>query len=220
MRTKTALLTVAAFAAGLAGASAQVYSQNIVGYVNTVLTGNNAFTLVANPLDNGNGNFATNLVDPSNLLPAKTKILTWNGSGFNNLQKGGGGWPANSLSVPPGVGFFVYLPATQVSNVTNTFVGNVLLASGSSVTNVVPVGLSLWGSPLPFAGDLTTDTNLNISPLLTVSKSQLLTWNGSGYNNAQKGGAGWNTNSVISVGQGFFVNSKVGNGSNWVQSLP
>jgi hypothetical protein len=64
MRTK-ALLCAAAVAAGALSAMAQsnVYSLNVVGYVNVPLVGGGAFNMIANPLNNTGtgGNNISNL---------------------------------------------------------------------------------------------------------------------------------------------------------------
>src|ERR1035437_3394571 len=120
MRTKTLLIAVAALAAGILASSAQTYSQNIVGYANVVLAGNGAFTLLANPFDDGNGNQSTNLLNAA--LPKKSQVLTWNGASFNIIQKTATGWPS-SVSLPPGIGFFVLNGGPGAPDLTNTFVG-------------------------------------------------------------------------------------------------
>ena len=51
MRTKALILTAFVGALGIAGASAQVYSVNAVGYVNKSIPA--GFSIVANPLNNG-----------------------------------------------------------------------------------------------------------------------------------------------------------------------
>jgi hypothetical protein len=68
MKTKTLLIAAAALVAGIVSSEAQVYSANIVGYVN--VSGNaNQFALIANPLDNGTntGN------DELSSLPPRTR---------------------------------------------------------------------------------------------------------------------------------------------------
>ncbi len=70
MRTKTLLIAAAALAATVISSEAQVYSANVVGYVNVVLQG--GYNLEANPFDDGNGNHLTNLINPS--LPASEVI--------------------------------------------------------------------------------------------------------------------------------------------------
>jgi hypothetical protein len=103
--------------------------------------------------------------------------------------------------------------------VTNTFVGNVIVNTGGSVTNPIPVGFSLVGSAIPYAGDATTDTSINLNPWL-ATKSQLISWNTGTqlFNTADtKGGAGWGSAFPIAVGQGFFIKAQTA-GSNWVQN--
>jgi hypothetical protein len=216
MKTKTLLIAAAAIAAGVMTSQAQVYSQNVVGYANFVVQGGGKYTLLANPFDNGAGNSATNIVDPNGALPNKSQILTWNGSAFNIATKVLGAWNSDP-TVAPGAGFFVYVPATQASDVTNTFVGSIAVASGGSVTNTIPSGYSMWGSPIPYAGDLTTDTNLNLAPALNVNKSQILTWNGSAYNISTLVQGSWSTPANLKVGDGFFLYNKSTDSTNWVE---
>ena len=215
----------AALALSLATSQAQVYSANIVGYANVVLTGNGAFTLVANPFDDGAGNYATNLLNSA--LPKKSQYLIWNGSTFNVTQKTGSpaAWPATaSDQLPPGVGFFVANAATV--NITNTFVGTVAVNVGNSVTNAEPVGFTLQGSPIPYAGNIAIlnqssgDANMDFGGPLT-KKSQLLTWNGSTFNVTQKTGspALWGGTVPVGVAQGFFVNNVSGPATNVVETL-
>ena len=222
MRTKTLLIAVAALAAGILASSAQTYSQNVVGYCTVVMPAGPSYTLLASPFDDGNGNSATNWLDPNNTLPNKTQILTWNGSGFNSVGKVAGAWQAAAATttIPPGSGFFVYLPATQTTPITNTFVGSVIVPSQGSITNVIPSGYSCWGSPIPYAGDLISSANLgSIGSLLTVNKSAILTWNGTGYTSVSLIGGSWGAQTApLSVGSGFFIVNKNATPSNWVQN--
>lgn len=215
MRTKILLGAAAALAAGLVASNAQVYSANVVGYANVVLQPNGGYTLIANPLDDGNGNQLTNIL--SSALPNKSQVLTWNGTGYNTpITKGGGVWPS-SVSLPPGTGFFVKTAGT--TPITNTFVGSVVVNSGSSVTNAVGNGYTLVGSAIPYAGDATVDTNINLGNVL-ANKSQLLSWDpvGQTYTTpVTKGGGAWPSSFNIAVGQGFFI--KTGTPTNWVETL-
>src|SRR5258707_13816056 len=82
MRTKTTLLGAVILAAGALSSMAQsnVYSLNVVGYINRTLADSGKFSLVANQLDSGNNTF-------SNLfaaLPANTKVLKWTGVSFGS----------------------------------------------------------------------------------------------------------------------------------------
>jgi hypothetical protein len=217
MRTKTLLIAAATLAVGAATSMAQTtYSQNIVGYANVVMQGNGQFTLVANPFDDGNGNQLTNLVGT---LPNKSQVITWAGTVFNTpIQKGGGVWGGNT-SLPPGTGFFVKNGAAGSPLFTNTFVGSVMIPAGTSLTNPIPAAFSLAGSYVPYAGDATSDTNINLGNVL-ANKSQLISWNTAGqvYDTpVQKGGGVWGSAFNVSVGQGFFINAKTA--TNWVQTL-
>src|SRR5438046_266620 len=105
MRTKT-LLCAAALAAGIATsavAQSNVYSLNVVGYVNVTVPA--GYSLIANPLNAGN-NTVSNLFNATNPLGAT--VYTWNGSFFvaNQLDEFGGGWANPTLPLAPGVGFF------------------------------------------------------------------------------------------------------------------
>jgi len=144
MRIK-ALLCAAALAAGAATSMAQsnVYSLNIVGYVNVVIT--NGFNLIANPLDNG-----TN--DLNSLFPNA-------GFGdavyaYNNQTKAFssstylGSWSPNLVSAPGGGLFY---QAGGVS--TNTFVGNVMTGN---LTNKVYNGFNIVSSQVPQSATLET----------------------------------------------------------------
>jgi hypothetical protein len=231
MRTRTLLLSAAAIAAGLASSQAQsnVFSANVVGYVNVVLPGNGKFALIANPFDDGNGNQLTNILNGA--LPKQSQVLTWNGASFNIIAKGGS--PAvwgSSVPLVPGAGFFVRNgnPGSLVPDLTNTFVGSIVVPNGGSVTNSLPIGFTLNGTPIPYAGNIAIigqnggDTNMDFGGPLT-KQSQILTWSVAGqtYNIAAKGGspALWGATVTIQPTDGFFVNNKSGPATNAVETL-
>jgi len=229
MRTKILLFAAAAMAAGIVSSNAQVYSANVVGYANVVVAGNGAFTLMANPFDDGNGNYATNLLN--NALPKKSALLVWTGGGFSSVLKGGtpASFPAGTTNqLPPGMGFFVQNGSvgSGAPVLTNTFVGSVVVNVNASVTNAEPVGFSLQGSPIPYAGNLAIintgngDANINFGGPLT-KKSEILTWNGAGFSSALKGGspALFNATANVGVGIGFFVHNVSGPVTNVVETL-
>lgn len=220
MRTKTSLLSAVAFAAGIVAASAQVYSVNVVGYVNAPLVGGTPakYTLVNNPLDNKVSNAISNLF---NGLPTGSQVLKWNGTGFSTYSRVGfgSGWTPPGVetnTIVPGEGVFVRTPAGSVG-VTNTFVGEVL--QGSLVNNF-PVGYSLEGSMVPDAG---TVTALGLTAAVPVP-SQLLKFNttSQSYNtfNRVGFGDGW-TPSVPSIGvaEGFFIRNQTAASTNWVRNF-
>jgi len=232
MRTKTLLLSAVALAAGLVSSQAQnVYSANVVGYANVVLHGNGQYSLVANPFDDGNGNYLTNLLN--NALPKQSQVLTFDSSlGYVTVQKGGtpASFPAGTTNqLLPGVGFFVRNgnPGGGAPDLTNTFVGSIIVPNGSSVTNSEGLGYSLLSSPIPYAGNLAItgqnggDTNMDFGGPLT-KQSQILTWDPVvGFITVQKGGtpATWGGTATVNVGDGFFVFNKSGPATNVVETL-
>lgn len=223
MRTKSIILAGAALATGLLSASAaNVYSLNVVGYVNTVIKGGGAYTLMANPL-NAPTNDMVHLL-PLSTLPNKSQVLIWNGSGYTPASKIAGSWGANNFTLSPGTGFFVKNGVAGSPDITNTFVGEVL--GGIPGTNSVQVlpGYNMIGSPTPIAGNLFAqgDGTLNMGALLfsLPNKSQVLTWDNSGSGgfvpvSKIAGAWGGGSNVLINVAQGFFVNSKAATTNTW-----
>jgi hypothetical protein len=159
MRTKAMILTAAVLAAGVASSMAQsnVYSLNVVGYVNVSVGPN--YNLVANQLDAGDGINSIN-TDLTNGTPDGTLAYQWNGAGFNFLGEfyvaGGNQWYDNNFnlltnSVPPGTALFLYNPG---STGTLTMVGTV-----DQTTNTFHVqsGYGFYAIDVPVATDLTTN---------------------------------------------------------------
>jgi hypothetical protein len=232
MKTKSLLIAAAALAAGVISSQAQVYSQNIVGYVNVVLQGNGNYNLIANPLDDGNGNQLTNLINATGLgLFKQSQCLTWNSVGGGYITVNATGTPATwagNATLPPGVGFFLRVgkPGDGSPNVTNTFVGSVVVPSAGSVTNIIYSGYQIYGSVIPYAGNIANsgsnggDTNLDFGGPLSVKKSQILTFvPGAGFVADNKTGTPplWANTVPITVGQGFFINN-LGSQTNTVQN--
>jgi hypothetical protein len=207
MRTKV-LLSLAAFAVSAFAAYAQsnVYSVNVVGFVNRVLPAGTQVA-VANPLDNG----TNTLNDTFGALAKGSTANFWTGSGFSFASKGSAVWAPNNAT-PVGTGLFV----NSKTPITNTFVGEVIVGPGESTTNALPLGAQvLVGSAIPYAGDLNTPA----IGLLTLAKGSTANfWNGTGYTFSSKGSAIWAPALAINVSDGFFLNSKTA--TNWVQTLP
>jgi len=209
MRTKITFLAAAALAAGLASSMAQsnVYSVNIVGYINYPMAAG-AQTLLENPLDNGTNDLVS--ID-NGTIPNKSSASTWNGTGFVGTTKSAGTW-GTDLSIGPGVGFFV----TPKSAATITFIGqapitnNYALAAGAQV---------MIGALLPIAGNLNDAAganSLNVGAQMP-NKSSLSIWNGTGYVGTTKSAGSWGSNLSIGVAQGFFVTPKTA--STWTHYL-
>jgi len=156
MRTKTLLLSAAALAAGVATSmAANVYSVNVVGYVNVNLV--SGYNLISNPLDVDG---VDNVVTVMPVMVDGTLLLPWNSSIGNfgaaiSYIAAGNGWYDTSFNpatnnVPPGSSFFIQSP----SNAVVTFVGTVV--QGTNHQSVTP-GYNFLASIPPIASDL--DTN-------------------------------------------------------------
>jgi hypothetical protein len=202
MRTK-ALLCCAALAVGIATsavAQSNVYSLNIVGYVNTTIGA--GANLIANPLDNG-----TN--DLNSLFPGAgfgDIVYFWNGSAFQSSTYLGS-WSA----IPPATTDPVLAPGTGVFYIagapfTNTFVGNVLTGS---LTNGIQAGVSIKGSQIPVAEDLNAlGVPGNFGDIVYVFR-------GGAYSSSTYLGT-WSalTPPSLGIGEGFWI--QAGSAENWV----
>jgi hypothetical protein len=214
MRTKTTLAAAAILAAGLVSSMAQanVYSLNIVGYVNVPVT-SGKLALLNNPLIPPGGNNAiSNVLTLANGSDATT-VFAWNKGtaswdSINYID--GFGWDAPA-NLPVGSGFFISPTLSQ----TITFVGDV--QTGTS-TNVITGGLSLLGSKVPVAGPQPGSTVGN-------DADSIFTWDavGQGWVSANYIlGFGWDTASingpVVGVAEGFFYQN-TGGTVNWITTL-
>lgn len=143
MRTKLLLGAAVLGVAGMIAASAQVYSVNVVGYVNVDLVP--GFNLIANPLNNTTGNDLDTIIPTAEFGATAYKFA--NGTFESSTYLGT--WSPN-LTFAPGEGFFVSVAAAA----TLTFVGEVLQGAASNMD--VPAGLALLGSKVPTATSLDT----------------------------------------------------------------
>jgi hypothetical protein len=210
MRTKTLLLAAALTAAGIASIHAQsnVYSVNVVGYVNVVCS--NGFTLVNTPLARTDGNYSiTNLLDA--YVPAGNSVYTFSGGGFQTYVKDefDSTWTGGGVAqLPNGAGYFIR--NTAPTPFTVTFVGEV---PQGVVSNFIGSGYTLIGSKVPQAGfiqDLGVSSGGGDQVLrfangnfVTYSKDEFdLTWSGPGADSAKGPNVG--------VAEGFFYRNLSG----------
>jgi len=228
MRTKIAILAAAALAAGVLSSQAQVYSANIVGYVN--VTPVSGYNLLAAPFQAGVSNGANEVFTS---IPFGTTFLTWNAGTatfttriYDDPDIGSAtGWylddgftPAPSIPVlASGQGFFM-LPTALT---TITFVGQVKPSPGT--TNTIPIvsGYNLLGSALPVGGSLNNDGPNTLNAPKSFGNTYLL-WNAASatfttriYDDPDIGSAtGWYlddgftpapTVPTLDIGQGFFL---------------
>src|SRR5262249_54013841 len=135
MRTKT-LLCAAALAAGVVSTMAQsnVYSLNVVGYVNVPTKGGGNFNMLANPLNNTNNALGTIF---AGFAQDGDQIYRWNSTiqdldgTIPTYSSFSGTWTP-SATLAPGEGYF-YLNAGV--DKTNTFVGEVIQGSYNNPHN-------------------------------------------------------------------------------------
>jgi hypothetical protein len=217
MRTK-ALLGLAVLAASVVTSVAQqnVYSLNIVGYVNKPVEAQK-FYLLHNPLNKANsgGNNVTNLIALDDTWDGTLLYTFENGSLFVAATYVAGlGWFSDDVAkavLPPGKGFYLY--PTKAGTVT--FVGEVLgtSAAGNGATNTIAGGLkfNLVGSPFPAAQSLTAmgltgqDGDIVYRYSTALNKLNPITF---------VGGLGWYDDSIpdggpvvgptLDVGEGIF----------------
>jgi len=231
---KTLLIAAAALAASVISSQAQVYSQNIVGYVNTTVNGGQ-YNLLNNPFNIGLTNGANEVFGTN--LPDGTQLFQWTGTTYlvstydttvgadaNNWYDGGETATAPTPIILPGQGYFL-LPGTKF---TNTFVGTVAVNVGSTITNTATGGqYNLLGSYLPVGGAV-SNAVINFYP---PDGTQLFQWTGTTYlistydttvgadaNNWYDGGkTATAPTPVINVGEGYFV--LPGTTWQWTQGL-
>jgi hypothetical protein len=226
MRTKTLLLTAALVAAGVASSMAQsnVYSLNIVGYVNIPVTANQFITL-ENPLDDGAGDLINSVFasfNPQAFTFDGSSLFTFNpNSGFTEIDYNAanatnGSWTVPATALPPGAGFFLFPGGSG----TVTFVGNVVLNS----TNNLVGGFSLAGSAYPASTNL---TGLQLPTTINQDGDSLFRYNAvtaafTEYDfNFGIGWTGGNTNGpTLNVGESFFYFNSTGGSTNaWTQAF-
>jgi len=227
MRTKTLLAAAALIAAGAATSMAQsnVYSLNIVGYVNVPITG--GLTAIGNPLRNGTPSDRLDQVLP---YVDGDNVQIWTGAswavwGMDSLSATGWIGPtgtdaalANLPVVGAGLGFFY---GNNVGTTNITFVGDVRTGTN---TIAVAAGLSPKSSPLPYGGAVSTGPiNLQVQDGDNIQK-----WTGTGwavYGRDSLSSTGWvapngtdGPEPTLTVGQGFFYGNNIG-AFNWTQIL-
>jgi hypothetical protein len=218
MRTKTLVLVAALAAAGLATSMAQnVYSLNVVGYVNVNLppvTTAGGFAILCNPLSNGSNTLAEIL--PT--APLNTAVYVFNGVSyapspyyFAEDDDGNTNWGAGaSVVLAPGQGFWVKNPAAVTNKLT--FVGEVLQGA---ITNPVPAGFALRGSPVPQslilkdpAGSFGTN---DLAYPATLNQTVIYRFKALGgydicvYGPDDDGNPSWSSAPIPQVGEGFWT---------------
>jgi hypothetical protein len=220
MRTKTLLAAAAMLAAGLASSLAQsnVYSLNVVGYVNRVIPGAGKYSMLANPL-NSTSNTLGGLLTGS--LPAGSQVLVFNPAIVDydvyTRVVFGNGWspPAGAtVDLSPGKGVLIHA-AAAAGDVTNTFVGEVLQGS---LSHPIGAGYTFLGNKVPESGSataigLTTSTaNGTTLGTMDVAVQDFSVFTRVAF------GVLWSPSVPnINVGDGFYVTSVAA--TNWVRNF-
>lgn len=221
MRTKTLAIAAAALAAGVISSQAQtsnVYSANIVGYVNyTFASGFNTLASVfdAKP-DNHFSNFFTNSVIPDN-----TTILIWDptiqdfATDTPQYVAASGVWVPDAI-LNPGQSCFVLNFADPF---TNTFVGEVKMGN---VTNVIYPGFNAIASTVPIGGLTgTVLTNLPASDNDTILRFDPVTQDFFTDTPQYVAASGaWIPDATWNVGEGmYYLSFQTTPTTNWVRSF-
>jgi len=220
MRTKTLLAAAAIVAAGIASSMAQsnVYSLNVVGYVNKSFQAG-LYTLVSSPLKNGANTLKDLIPNP----PDNTIVQRWSVAAQDldvvipTYVAGSGNWVPNPV-ILPGEGFFV-VNGDGSGSFTNTFVGEV---QQGSITNAI-AGNSAYqaiGSPVPIGGNIATV----LSGYVASDNDIIQTWNVPAQDldvaipTYVAGSGTWIPDATIGVADGFFL-VRADPGVNWVRNF-
>jgi hypothetical protein len=235
---KTLLIAAAALAAGVISSQAQVYSQNVVGYVNLPLT-NGVLACIAPALD-ADGNGTNNTVATIFTTPSMgDTIFVYNGTSYDGLvyKAVGTGHPvvyttnwfngstvAASYKINPGQSVF-YLPATTE---TATVTGTVM--QGTNLVNAyfpAAGSIQLLSSQVPISGGLTSVLGYKPTMGDTVFVYDKGQYDGYVYKAVGTGHpvvytTNWFNGStagepIINVGQGFWLLPAAN--TNWVQNF-
>jgi hypothetical protein len=203
------LLCLAALATCAINSMAQsnVYSSNIVGYVNITQTCN--FNIIGNPLTQTNND--VQYLFPNAASYPGLSIYKFNGVGYDiaTYDPDAGGWTA-AMQIPPGTGAWLQIPAA--STYSNTFIGEVVLRS----TNTIPTGFSLKSSVVPQAGSL-AGMGIPLGP-----NDAVYFFNCVGYNiyAFDPDAGGWTPSEpVVAVAQGFWVQNNSGIAKSWIRNF-
>ena len=225
MRTKV-LLCAAALAASLASSTAQnVYSLNVVGYVNVTLPAGH-FYAVANPLDASLGGTVAGGNDITNLfqgVAAGSTLATFNPAlndydpsiAFSGKSSTWGG----NFAMPPGKSALYY--NNGASDTVVTFVGQV--EQGTYNVATIPANsFTLAGSPVPLGGDVSAlNTQLGLVPaagdLVATFNSAANDWNSSVAWSAKSGA--WGAALTINPGQGFLYYNNSASPKAWASNF-
>jgi hypothetical protein len=223
MRTKALILSVMIGAAGVVSSIAadNVYSVNVVGYINMTLS--NSWSLVSDQLDDGAGNKITNVFS-ADFGAGKYPVTfyKYNGATYDTLTRVSAAvWTFNPNTVEnrqatlkPGEAIFVRKQFAAPISVT--FVGEV--KQGDNMTNsIVSPGFELYSPIIPQDGGVRTIHNLTppansvvYAGFNGVSYTTIRNWTGTVWAGAEP---------QIKVGEGFWLNSRGTAAFDWTRTF-
>jgi hypothetical protein len=201
-------------------AQSNVYSLNVVGYVNVVFP-SGQFTVFVNPLNNTNNSIAN--VFPASAVADGSFLYDWNSGAndwnspvtFNNPP---GAWDAPATQITPGHGF-AFFNADFGSDRTNTFVGEVIQGPFTNALNG-NFQFNVVGSSAPIGGNFTNSVAgvpVDDGDFLYTWNSGLNDWNSPNTFNNPPGA--WDSPGYqIPVAMGFAL-FKSGANANWVRNF-
>ena len=193
MRTKLLLSTAVLGVAGIIAASAQVFSVNVVGYINVDVPP--GFSMIANQLDNGDNTVAALL--PT--VPDGTtiyKFIPATGS-YDVSSFEFGEWSQAGMTLNPGEGAFILNPGEAFQAL---FVGEV--KQGALSTDLV-AGFQIVASQVPQSAELDTVLGFPVAEGDQVFQFNNAT---SDYTVGSYEFGEWSLVPVPRVGEAFFVN--------------
>jgi hypothetical protein len=233
MRTKV-LLCAVALAASLATSMAQnVYSLNVVGYVNVTVPAGK-YAVVANPLDASMGGTIATGNDSTNIFSATagniangSKLQQWNSAitdygpliNYSSLSKKWG----STFPMPPGVAALYF--NNGAADTVITFTGQVPQGT-YNVASMAAGRYSFVGSPVPIGGDVTNSTT--VVGLLPANGDTLATFDSSvtdwraftKWSSLSKKWSATATSAAgIAPGQGFLYFNNGATVNNWVSNF-
>lgn len=212
-------MTAAISAAGVVSSMAQVYSVNVVGFVNVSLT--NGYNLLVNPLKGTNDTIGTiipTLNNASGLIHWNTNTQSYYTEiGFDTDANGPLGWDDPSVVIHPGEAFFI----RSFGNFTLTFVGEV--RQGTLATPLT-AAYTFAGSQVPIAGYLSGELGFapsNGDAAITWDV-QHQRWNTAlGYDTEANGPQGWDdgTGPNLGIAQGAVILRGPGGATTWTKTF-
>jgi len=229
MRTKI-LLGAAALAASMAMTMAQnVYSVNVVGYVNVTLPAGQ-FYGVANPLDATMGGTVAGANDITNLfstaagnIAGGSTLATWNSAAVDwnssiSFSAKSSAWGGN-FTMNPGMGALYF--NAGASDTVVTFVGQVPQGT-YNVATMPASAFSFAGQPVPLGGDVSNlNTALGLVPTggdtVATFNSAAVDWNSSVSWSAKS--SSWSGASTINPGQAFLYFNASASPNSWVSNF-